>query len=235
MASVIRKVTSWLSRARALSFFLALQVPRAYSCLNRSNSPGTPRIVLAALRRQPNLAEKSVIASISQTEQRPFKTPQLPALRAVVTALAPERRQGFLLLYFQLVGSPSILGGTRSSSRHRLPPHNADRGSKLALAGTDAAPPLFARHSGSQGQTGRFSLTSGGRCSLCQRHRNSGIGRMRLSSLCSSALGPSKVGAGASPQKAFGCQRQAKRSACPAERQVGILSKATALNTAYSR
>ena len=148
---------------------------------------------------------------------------------------APPATPAFILLYFQLVGSPSILGGTRSSSRHRLPPHNANRGSKLALAGTDAAPPLFARHSGSQGQTGRFSLTSGGRCSLCQRHRNSGIGRMRLSSLCSSALGPSKVGAGASPQKAFGCQRQAKRSACPAERQVGILSKATALNTAYSR
>ena len=56
------------------------------------------------------MAEKSVIASISQTEQRPFKTPQLPALRAVVTALTPERRQGFLLLYFQRVGSPSILG-----------------------------------------------------------------------------------------------------------------------------
>ena len=32
---------------------------------------------------------------------------------------------------------------------------------------------------------------------------------------CPSALGPSKVGAGASPQNAFGCQRQAKRSACP--------------------
>ena len=32
---------------------------------------------------------------------------------------------------------------------------------------------------------------------------------------CPSALGPSKVGAGASPQKAFGCQWQAKRSACP--------------------
>ena len=30
-----------------------------------------------------------------------------------------------------------------------------------------------------------------------------------------SAVGPSKVGAGASPQNAFGCQRQAKRSACP--------------------
>ena len=197
--------------------------------------PGTPRPFFAALRRQPNSTEKSVIATIPCTEQRPFKTPQLPAPRAVVREPAPQKRRFFLLLYFQLVGSPSILGGTRSSSRHRLPPHNADRGSKLALAGTDAAPPLFARHSGSQGQTGRFSLTSGGRCSLCQRHRNSGIGRMRLSSLCSSALGPSKVGAGASPQKVFVCQRQAKRSARPAERQVGILSKATALNTAYSR
>lgn len=33
--------------------------------------------------------------------------------------------------------------------------------------------------------------------------------------LCPSAIGPSKVGAGASPQNAFGCQQQAKRSACP--------------------
>ena len=35
--------------------------------------------------------------------------------------------------------------------------------------------------------------------------------------LCPSAIGPSKVGAGASPQKAFGCQWQAKRSACPTQ------------------
>ena len=33
--------------------------------------------------------------------------------------------------------------------------------------------------------------------------------------LCPSALGPQKVGVGASPQNAFGCQWQAKRSACP--------------------
>ena len=51
---------------------------------------------------------------------------------------------------------------------------------------------------------GRFSLTSGERCSLCQRHRNSALGGMRISSLCPSALGPQKVGVGASPQKAFG-------------------------------
>ena len=90
------------------------------------------------------MAEKSVIALISQAEERHFKTLQLPALRAVVTALTPERRQGFLLLYFQLVGSPSILGEACSNSRRRLPPHSADRGSKLALAGTDAAPAPFA-------------------------------------------------------------------------------------------
>jgi len=35
------------------------------------------------------LAEKSAIASISQAEERHFKTPQLPALRAEVTAQAP--------------------------------------------------------------------------------------------------------------------------------------------------
>ena len=38
--------------------------------------------------------------------------------------------------------------------------------------------------------------------------------------LCPSAIGPSKVGAGASPQNAFGCQWQAKRSACPTRRWV---------------
>ena len=56
---------------------------------------------------------------------------------------------------------------------------------------------------------------------LCQRHSKiqqaaeSIAGQRPVSSLCPSALGPPKVGAGASPQNAFGCQRQAKRSACP--------------------
>ena len=41
-------------------------------------------------------------------------------------------------------------------------------------------------------------------------------GQRPVSSLCPSALGPPKVGAGASPKKAFGSRlRQAKRSACP--------------------
>ena len=56
------------------------------------------------------MAEKSVIASISQAEQRPFKTPQLPALRAFASEPAQQKRRFFLLLYFQRVGSPSILG-----------------------------------------------------------------------------------------------------------------------------
>ena len=56
---------------------------------------------------------------------------------------------------------------------------------------------------------------------LCQRHikiqqaAESISGQRPVSSLCPSALGPSKVAVGVSPQKAFGCQRQAKRSACP--------------------
>ena len=55
---------------------------------------------------------------------------------------------------------------------------------------------------------------------LCQRHikiqqaAESMAGHRPVSSLCPSALGPQKVGVGVSPQKAFGCQWQAKRSAC---------------------
>ena len=82
------------------------------------------------------MAEKSVIASISQAEERHFKTLQLPALRAVVTALTPERRQGFLLLYFQLVGSPSILGEACSGTSHRVLSHGASKGCKIPLVGT---------------------------------------------------------------------------------------------------
>ena len=46
------------------------------------------------------MAEKSVIATISQAEERPFKIPQLPALRVVVMEPAPQKRRFFLLLYF---------------------------------------------------------------------------------------------------------------------------------------
>ena len=76
--------------------------------------PGTPRPFFAALRRQPNSTEKSVNATISCAEQRPFKTPQLPALRAVVSEPALQKRRFFLLLYFQQVWSPSIWGWKRA-------------------------------------------------------------------------------------------------------------------------
>ena len=82
------------------------------------------------------MAEKSVIASISQTGQRPFKTPQLPALRAVASEPAPQKRRFFLLLYFQLVGSPSILGEACSGTSHRVLSHGASKGCKIPLVGT---------------------------------------------------------------------------------------------------
>ena len=101
------------------------------------------------------MAEKSVIASISQAEERPFKTPQLPALRAVVSESALQKRRFFLLLYFQLVGSPPIQGRKLCfNDRHRLSSHSADKDCKLPLAGHGASLSLFARHSPSHGQTG---------------------------------------------------------------------------------
>ena len=90
-----------------------------YSC---PNSPGTPLQLFAVLRRQPNFAEKSVIASVSGSEQRPFKPPQLPALRAVVTALAPERRQDFLLLFLSTPAfsfDPRFISGNMDICRRK--------------------------------------------------------------------------------------------------------------------
>ena len=93
------------------SLFSATHFLKGPSCLN---SPGTPQQLFVTLRRQPNSTEKSVNATISCAEQRPFKTPQLPALRAVVSEPAQQKRRFFLLLYFQRVGSPSIWGWKRA-------------------------------------------------------------------------------------------------------------------------
>ena len=76
--------------------FSATHFLKGLSCLN---SPGTPQQLFAALRRQPNSTEKSVNATISCAGQRPFKTPQLPALRAVVSEPAQQKRRFFLLLF----------------------------------------------------------------------------------------------------------------------------------------
>ena len=85
------------------------------------------------------MAEKSVIASISQAEERHFKTLQLPALRAVVTALTPFWRQGFLLLFLSASANSQNEAQTRSK---RVGGRMA-----AALSGKGA-------HSGSHGQTG---------------------------------------------------------------------------------
>ena len=94
---------------------------------------------------------------------------------------------------------------------------------------TDATPAPFARHSGSHGQTGaellEGSMTEKKWLFLCQWHikiqqaaESPWPCNARFLSLL---FGPraAKVGVGVSPQNAFGCQWQAKRSACPAERQ----------------
>ena len=72
----------------------------------------------------------------------------------------------------------------------------ARQGLQTCFGGHGASPSLLALHNGSPGQTGtellKGSMTEKKWLLLCQRHRNSGIGRMRLSSLCPLALGPKK-------------------------------------------
>ena len=65
--------------------------------LNSLHCAGTPRPFFATLRRQLNFTEKGVNPAISCAEQRPFKIPQLPALRAVVMGPAQQKRRFFLL------------------------------------------------------------------------------------------------------------------------------------------
>ena len=88
--------------------FSATHFLKGPSCLN---SPGTPQQLFVTLRRQPNSTEKSVNATISCAEQRPFKTPQLPALRADVTGRRRHRRPRRLSCYtFNWWGHPRFWG-----------------------------------------------------------------------------------------------------------------------------
>ena len=87
------------------------------------------------------MAGKSVIASISQAEERPFKTPQLPALRAVVSEPAPQKRRFFLLLFLstsansrneaQTVGGAWLLP---SAERGHTAAHRAKHGRFFLLS-----------------------------------------------------------------------------------------------------
>lgn len=128
--------------------FSATHSLKGLSCLN---SPGTPQRHSADLRRQPNFAEKSVIAAISCVEQRSFKIPQLPALREVVSESAQQKRRFFLLLFLSSSANSQNEAQTRSK---RVGVRMA-----AALSGKRA-------HSGSHGQTGGdflFSLSFGPR------------------------------------------------------------------------
>jgi len=118
--------------------FSATHFLKGLSCLN---SPGTPQQLFAALRRQPNSTEKSVNATISCAEQRPFKTPQLPALRAVVSEPAQQKRRFFLLLFLsasansrneaQTVGGAWLLP---SAEREHTAAHRAKHGRFFLLS-----------------------------------------------------------------------------------------------------
>ena len=103
-----------------------------------------------ALRRQLNSTEKSAIATISCTEERLFKIPQLPALRAVVREPAPQKRRFFLLLFLSSLGNgprASESSSTKVRTAPQIRPEPADRG-------RDSAPPAIGAHNGSHGQTG---------------------------------------------------------------------------------
>ena len=65
----------------------------------------------------------------------------------------------------------------------RLPPHGADKGGGWVLWARMPPRPHPPDTTAHRGKRGRFSLLSGRRRSLCQRHHNSDIGRTRISSL----------------------------------------------------
>ena len=131
---------------------------------------------------------------------------------------APQKRRFFLLLYFQPVGSLSILVENVFQQPSLTSITRCRQGLQTSFSeyGCSSAPVLPTQRL-TRPNRGRFFLASGGRCSLCQRHRNSGIGRMRISSLCPSALEPSKAGAGASPQSALAASGKPNALLAPPE------------------
>ena len=152
------------------------------------------------------MAEKSVIASISQAEERHFKTLQLPALRAVVSEPAQQKRRFFLLLYFQ----PAILstgGFTLDSGGKRVPTvvtgfrTRARQGPKAVVCGHGCHPvPIRPTQWLTRPNGAVLSPPAGRRSSLCQQHRDPGIEWTCISSLCLSAPRPPKVGPGCRPE-----------------------------------
>ena len=104
-----------------------------------------------------------------------------------------------------------------SGSSCGLPHTGPTRATNLLRWGTDACPPPLARHNGSQGQTGGFSAL---RETAVLFVNGVVIPAWSKRAFLLSALRPlaAKCGWGRQPAKCVGCQWQAKRSACPAER-----------------
>ena len=201
--------------------FSATHFLKRLSCLN---SPGTPQQLFAALRRQPNSTEKSVNATISCAEQRPFKTPQLPALRAVVSEPAQQKRRFFLLLFLSSPGSlPETWKSADESGSNRCGETSCHlviwRGRKRRVWGVLTFRYTAPARAGNGGRGhgccpvpirptqwltrpngAVLSPPAGRRSSLCQQHRDPGIEWTCISSLCPSASRPSKVGPGCRPE-----------------------------------
>ena len=147
------------------------------------------------------MQRKASSLTIPCTEQRPFKIPQLPALRAVVSEPALQKRRFFLLLYLQPAGSLTILvenvfqqPSPTSITRRRqgLQTSFSEYGCSSALV---LPTQRLTRPNGAV-----LSPPAGRRSSLCQQHRDPGIEWTCISSLCPSASRPSKVGPGFCPE-----------------------------------
>lgn len=177
--------------------FSATHSLKGLSCLN---SPGTPQRHSADLRRQPNFAEKSVIAAISCVEQRSFKIPQLPALREVVSESAQQKRR-FSPAFFRppvhfqkhgnpptevgpiVVGKPHVIlpfdeKGQCRREVSRLFATLARQGPKAVVCGQRMPPrprpPDTAAHRGKRGRN-CWGLNDREKRLLCRRRRNSRI------------------------------------------------------------
>ena len=176
--------------------FSATHSLKGLSCLN---SPGTPQRHSADLRRQPNFAEKSVIAAISCVEQRSFKIPQLPALREVVSESAQQKRRFFLLLFFvprftsrnmgilqrkwgqslwaNLMSSCHLMRKANAGVRYLVfSPRWPDKGRRQLFVGNGCRPrpPDTAAHRGKRGRN-CWGLNDREKRLLCRRRRNSRI------------------------------------------------------------
>ena len=145
--------------------------------------------------------EKRHLLLFHDAEQRPFKIPQLPALRAVVSEPAQQKRRFFLLLFFVprftsrnmgilptevgpiVVGKPHVIlpfdeKGQCRREVSRLFATLARQGPKAVVCGQRMPPrprpPDTAAHRGKRGRN-CWGLNDREKRLLCRRRRNSRI------------------------------------------------------------